>query len=188
MRRDKNMGLVYRKDIIDSLSGILLTIFAAIFTVTPIHAETGKGEDIFRVIMTIFGVDKSKGDVVAIVTANNGEASRVKFLDSEAPYVIPINSSGGGISGGISGGSGSSSHLVEYVATFPNITVNAGDEYKACVLTTKDLQLICSTGNNSPANRPEFVDISLNATVGDGSIGETGLEEGSEIEEEEGED
>ena len=187
MRRNKSMGLVYRKDRIASLAGILgtlLTLFAAIFAVTPIHAETGKGEDIFRVIMTIFGVDKSKGDVVAIVTANNGEASRVKFLDSEAPYVIPINSSGGGISGG----SGSSSHLVEYIATFPNITVNAGDEYKACVLTTKDLQLICSTGNNSPANRPEFVDISLNATVGDGSIGETGLEEGSEIEEEEGED
>ena len=171
-----DMGLVYRKDRIASLAGILgilLTLFATIFTVTPIHAETGKGEDIFRVIMTIFGVDKSKGDVVAIVTANNGEASRVKFLDSEAPYVIPINSSGGGISGG--------SHLVEYVATFPNVTVNAGDEYKAFVLTTKDLQLICSTGNNSPANRPEFVDISLNATVGDGSIGETGLEEGSEI-------
>ena len=177
------MGLVYRKDRIASLAwilGTLLTLFAAIFTLTPIHAETGKGEDIFRVIMTIFGVDKSKGDVVAIVTANNGEASRVKFLDSEAPYVIPINSSGGGITGG----SGSGSHLVEYVATFPN----AGDEYNACVLTTKDLQLICSTGNNSPANRPEFVDISLNATVGDGSIGETGLEEGSEIEEEEGED
>ena len=180
------MGLVYRKDRIASLAwilGTLLTLFAAIFTLTPIHAETGKGEDIFRVIMTIFGVDKSKGDVVAIVTANNGEASRVKFLDSEAPYVIPINSSGGGISGGSVG-----SHLVEYVATFPNITVNAGDEYKACVVTTKDLQLICSTGNNSPANRPEFVDISLNATVGDSSIGEAGLEQGSEIEEEEGED
>ena len=192
MKRTMDMGLVYRKDRIASLAGILgtlLTLFAAIFTVTPIHAETGKGEDIFKVIMTIFGVDKSKGDVVAIVTANNGEASRVKFLDSEAPYVIPINSSvgGSGISGG-SGSSGSSSHLVEYVATFPNVTVNAGDEYKACVLTTKDLQLICSTGNNSPANRPEFVDISLNATVGDGSIGEPGLEEGSEIEDEEGED
>ena len=187
MRRNMDMGLVYRKDRIASLAvilGTLLTLFAAICTVIPIHAETGKGEDIFRVIMTIFGVDKSRGDVIAIVTANNGEASRVKFLDSEAPYVIPINSSGGGISG-ISGGS---SHLVEYVATFPNVTVNAGDEYKACVLTTKDLQLICSTGNNSPADRPEFVDISLNATVGDGSIAETGLEEGSEIEEgEEGE-
>jgi hypothetical protein len=29
----------------------------------------------------------------------------------------------------------------------------------------KDLELTCKTGNNSPAARPEFVDISLNATV-----------------------
>jgi hypothetical protein len=172
-RPNRNMSLVCAQDRIAGLAGILGTLFAALFTVTPIQAETGKGEDIFKVIMTIFEVDKSKGDVVAIVTANNGEASRVKFLDSEAPYVVPINSSGGG-----------SSHLVEYVATFPNVTVNAGDEYKACVLTTKDLELICSTGNNSPANRPEFVDISLNATGG-GSIEQTGIEERSEIEEEE---
>ena len=36
------------------------------------------------------------------------------------------------------------------------------------MLTTKDLSpddLICNTGQNSPANRPEFVDISLNATT-----------------------
>jgi hypothetical protein len=125
----------------------------------PNPSGNRKRRNIFKVIMTIFDVDKSKGDVVAIVTANNGEASRVKFLDSQAPYVVPINSSGG---------SGSSSHLVEYVATFPNVTVTTGDEYKACVLTTKDLSpdgLICNTGQNSPANRPEFVDISLNATT-----------------------
>jgi hypothetical protein len=39
---------------------------------------------------------------------------------------------------------------------------------KACVLTIKDLSpdgLICNTSQNSPANRPEFVDISLNATT-----------------------
>jgi hypothetical protein len=29
-----------------------------------IEAETGKGKDIFEVVMTIFGVDKSKGDLV----------------------------------------------------------------------------------------------------------------------------
>jgi hypothetical protein len=126
---------------------------AANFPLSHIYAETGKGDDIFRVIMTIFGVDKSRGDVIAIVTANNGESSRVKFLDSEAPYVIPLNSS-----------KGNSSHLVEYVATFPNVTVNAGEVYKACVLTTKDLDMVCNTGQNSPASRPEFVDISLNAT------------------------
>jgi hypothetical protein len=150
------MHLTYIQIRIAVLTGVIgmnLILFAATFTTSPIQAETGKGEDIFKVIMTIFGIDKSKGDVIAIVTANNGEASRVKFLDSEAPYVVPLNSTAG------------DSHLVEYVATFPNVTVNAGDGYKACVLTTKNLDLICNTGLNSPASRPEFVDISLNATT-----------------------
>jgi hypothetical protein len=114
------------------------------------QAETGKGDDVFRVIMTIFGVDKSRGDVVAIVTVNNGEASKVRFLDSD-----------------IAAGSGG---IIEYVATFPNVTVNAAEPYEACVLPVKTLEPICTTGNNSPAARPEFVDISLNATT-------TGLEE-----------
>lgn len=167
-----------------SIAASIVLMVAIIITtttiVTPTQAETGKGEDIFKVIMTIFGVDKSKGDVIAIVTTNNGVESRVKFLDSEAPYVIPLNSSDGG----------GSSHLIEYVATFPNVTVNAGDDYKACVLTTKDLDLICKAGNNSPASRPEFVDLSLNATGGgveQAMIEETGGS-GSEEEEENGEE
>jgi hypothetical protein len=134
------------------IGAILTSVF---ITIQPIQAETGKGEDIFKVIMTIFGVDKSKGDVIAIVTANNGEASRVKFLDTEAPYVVPTINDTGTSGGGI----------IEYTATFPNVTVNAGNEYKACVVPIKDLELTCKTGNNSPAARPEFVDISLNATV-----------------------
>jgi hypothetical protein len=47
-------------------------------------AETGKGTDIFKVILTIFGVENTKGDVIALVTVNNGEESRVKFLETEA--------------------------------------------------------------------------------------------------------
>ena len=162
------MYLTYIQTRIALLTGVIgmhLILFAATFTTSPIQAETGKGEDIFKVIMTIFGIDKSKGDVIAIVTANNGEASRVKFLDSEAPYVVPLNSTAG------------DNHLVEYVATFPNVTVNAGDGYKACVLTTKNLDLICNTGLNSPASRPEFVDISLNATT---SSDDGPVEEGEE--------
>src|SRR5215208_7087800 len=115
------------------LIGAILTTI--LFSSHPAQAETGKGTDIFKVIMTIFGVDKSKGDVVAIVTANNGEASKVKFLESDAPYVIPLNASGSETSG----------HLIEYVATFPNVVVNSGAEYKACVLTVKDLVLFCKT-------------------------------------------
>jgi hypothetical protein len=146
----KNLKLAY------SAAVVMVLTFTATFTINPILAETGNGDDIFKVIMTIFGVDRSKGDIIAIVTTNNGEASRVKFLDSEAPYVVPLNAS-----------AGDSGRLVEYVATFPNVTVNAGEEYKACVFTSKDLNMICSTGQNSPASRPEFVDLSLNATTTD---------------------
>ena len=135
---------------INNRSAFLLFIGAIITTVlvttNPIQAETGKGKDIFKIIITIFGVDKSKGDVVAIVTVNSGEASKVKFLDTEVFQTSNRAAEAG---------------IIEYVTTFPNITVNAGAEYKACVSTTKDLELICKTGNNSPASRPEIVDLSL---------------------------
>src|ERR671918_176470 len=130
---------------------ILASLIDIVITITPVQAQTGPGEDIFRVIMTIFGVDESKGDVIAIVTVKNEEA-KVKLFDASGPEVVPLNASEGG------------SHLIEYVATFPNVTVNPGDEYRACVATVKDLELICKSGNNSPAARPEFVDLSLNAT------------------------
>jgi hypothetical protein len=130
---------------------ILITSFS---TTQPVQAETGKGKDVFKVIMTVFAADKSKGDVVAIVTVNNGEASKVRFLDTDLASTLSPSTSN----------PAAGSDILEYVATFPNVTVNAGAEYRACVLTTRDLEPICSTGNNSPALRPEFVDLSLNAT------------------------
>jgi hypothetical protein len=146
-----------------------LFLFHVSHIIDPIQAETGKGEDVFRVIMTIFGVDRSKGDMVAIVTVNNGEASRVKFLDAEAPYVVSMaNPNTPGAEGG----------LIEYVATFPNVAVKTEAEYKACVLTLRNLDsdsMTCTTGNNSPAARPEFVDISLNTTTT--GLAEDGLPE-----------
>jgi hypothetical protein len=109
--------------------------------------------------LTIFGVEKSKGDVVAMVTVNNGEASKVKFLDTDA-FLAPSNLTT--LSPTTNPAAGSD--IIEYVATFPNITVDVGEEYKACVLPLKDLEMVCTTGNNSPASRPEFVDLLLNAT------------------------
>jgi hypothetical protein len=129
---------------------ILTSVITALPLNYPAQAETGKGTDVFKVIMTIFGVDESIGDVVAIVTAKN-EAAKVKLFDASGPTVTQLNASEGG-------------GLIEYVATFPNVTVNPGDEYKACVATVKDLELICKIGNNSPAARPEFIDMSLNSS------------------------
>jgi hypothetical protein len=140
--------------------GIILSTAATIITTYPIQAETGKGKDVFKVILTMFGADRSKGDVVAIVTVNGGEASKVKFLDTEALSASssPTASAPSTIN------PAAESDIIEYVATFPNVTVNPGQQYQVCVLPVKSLDLICTTGSNSPAHRPEFVDLNLNNT------------------------
>lgn len=112
---------------------------------TASSPETEK-KDIFKVIMTVQGLKHNTGDVVTIVSVN-GE-SRVKLFDDSKTYIHSVNAAG---TGGI----------VEYVATFPNMTVKNDDVYKACVLTIKDSNLICETGTNSPALRPEFKDLYL---------------------------
>ena len=63
-----------------SLLGVILTSLAVSgVTASPVQAETGQGTDIFKVIMTIFGVDESNGDVIAIVTAKD-EGSKSKVV------------------------------------------------------------------------------------------------------------
>ena len=103
-------------------------------------------KDIFKVIMTVQGLNHNTGDIVTIVSVN-GE-SRVKLYDDSETDIHSVKTDG---TGGI----------VEYVAKFPNTTVKNGDIYKACALTIRDSNLICETGTNSPALRPEFKDLYL---------------------------
>jgi hypothetical protein len=110
-------------------------------------SEIQKKKDIFKVIMTVQGLDHNTGDVVTIVSVN-GE-SRVKLFDDAKTYIPTVNATDG--TGGI----------IEYIATFPNMTVNVGDEYKVCALTIKNSNLMCQTGADSPASRPEFIDLFL---------------------------
>lgn len=110
-------------------------------TTSPVEKK-----DIFKVIMTVQGLNHNTGDIVTIVSVN-GE-SRVKLFDDSKTYVHSVKADGAG-------------GLVEYVATFPNTTVKAGDVFKACALIIKDSNLICETGTNSPALRPEFKDLYL---------------------------
>lgn len=117
------------------------------FAQTTNSLETEMKKDIFKVILTVQGLDKNTGDIVTLVSVNGD--SRVKLFDDTKTYIHSINASDG------TGG------LVEYVATFPNMTVNGGDEYKVCALMVKDSNLICETGTNSPALRPEFKDLYL---------------------------
>ena len=115
---------------------------------TTSTATSAEKKDIFKVILTVDGLDHDSGDVATIVSVN-GE-SRVKLFDDAKTYIQSINATADG-SGGI----------IEYVATFPNATVKAGDEYKVCALLIKDSNLICETGNNSRALRPEFIDLHI---------------------------
>jgi hypothetical protein len=115
------------------------------FAQTTSSPEAAK-KDIFKVIMTVQGLNHDTGDIVTIVSVN-GE-SRVKLFDDSKTYISSVKTDGTG-------------GLIEYVATFPNMTVKSGDVYKACALIIKDSNLICETGNNSPALRPEFKDLYL---------------------------
>ena len=122
------------------------------FQFNSVSAESGSGADIFKVIVTIIGADKdSTGDVVPLVTVN--DHSRLKLINV------------GDSSLAAASGSNNENKIIEYVATFPNVTVKAGDEYTTCVLPMKTLKLICVEGTNSPGKRPEIVDVNLNSTT-----------------------
>lgn len=146
---------------------LVAIVSTALLTQTNIssYGETGKGTDVFRVIMTVFGVENTKGDLIAIVSVNDGEASKVKFLETETFEPVSSNLT----SMVLTPSPNSNVGILEYVATFPNVTVNSGAEYKACVMTTKNLELLCKTGLNSPASRPEFIDINLDEVTASGT-------------------
>jgi hypothetical protein len=110
--------------------------------------ETGIGKDVFKVVVSVFGVTKEMGDIAATVTVNGN--SKVKSFDVDGMNLQTADMT-----------SSQDVGVIEFVATFPNTEVNVGDQYRACVLTLNTMDKYCEEGNNSPAKRPEFVDISM---------------------------
>ena len=144
--------------IVSSQTSILIMLLAAtsvigsqILISVPLnmaYGETGIGKDVFKVVVSVFGVTKEMGDIAATVTVNGN--SKVKSFDVDginSQTADPTSSQDVGV--------------IEFVATFPNTQVNVGDQYRACVLTLNTMDKYCEEGNNSPAKRPEFVDISM---------------------------
>jgi hypothetical protein len=111
-------------------------------------AESGK-QDIFKIIITVNGLTRESGDIITFVTISG--QSKAKLFDDKTSDFSSISSSSGGGKG-----------FIEYISTFPNMTIKAGEQYKACALFIKNLNLKCQTGNNSPALRPEIVDLYFN--------------------------
>lgn len=164
--------MIINKKIIAAASPlpVIILLIASTFyptIVETVRAETGTANDIFKVILTIIGTNKADtGDVVALVTVN--DHSRVKFFKVLGNVAADDSLSEGDTSNS-SSDPNDQGRLIEYVATFPNVTVNTRDGYKACALPLKTLKIICIEGNNSPAKRPEFVDLSLSSTGSDKS-------------------
>ena len=150
----------------------IITVIAIIITMSVqssinvgyAQEETVKEkEDVFKVIVTLFGVEPTTGNIVTFVTIDN--MSNVKAFDA-AKYYIPIDTTESsnntinathGSSNGIEG-----SGIVELNLAFPNATsIKSGDEYRACSIVVKDLRMVCETGVNTPALRAENVDMHM---------------------------
>jgi hypothetical protein len=92
------------------MAALLLNTSSETFAQTTSSPVAAK-KDIFKVIMTVQGLDHNTGDIVTIVSVN-GE-SRVKLYDDSKTYIHSIKADGTG-------------GLIEYVATFPNMTIKNG--------------------------------------------------------------
>jgi hypothetical protein len=120
---------------------LIFVLFVTNFSVfSKAEAETGIGKDVFKVIVSLFGISNSIKDIVTIV--NVGDQTKVKVYNAEDPETEGLD-------------------RVSYTITFPNLAVDDGDPYNVCTVSVDDFKLNCEEGSNSPLNRPEFVDIDV---------------------------
>jgi hypothetical protein len=103
-------------------------------------AETGVGKDVFKVIVTLYGITNSTKDITTIV--NVKDQTKIKLFNPENPENQVADK-------------------VSYTMTFPDLRVDDGDSYTVCTVSVNDFKLHCIDGKNSPLNRPEFVDINV---------------------------
>jgi hypothetical protein len=107
-------------------------------------SSAAKMKDTFKVIVTLFGVEETAGDIVSFVNVN--DITKVKAFN--AAELIPTRGNNG---------------TLDLLFSFANTTINTGAEFRACTMILKDLRMSCEKGQNSPALRPEFVDMYLNS-------------------------
>jgi hypothetical protein len=134
--------LLYRINIIKSamICALILVVLANVGLLGNSKAESGEGKDVFKVVVTLFGITNSTKDVLTLV--NVQDQTKIKLFNPEDPQ-------------------NQGQDKVSYTLTFPGIDVQDGDPYTVCTMSTDNFKLKCDKGNNSPLNRPEFVDINL---------------------------
>jgi hypothetical protein len=121
------------------LSGLIFCSVLA-STTTKAAAETGIGNDVFKVVVTLYDITNSTKDIVTIV--NVGDQIKTKVFNPQDPKNEGMDK-------------------VSYTITFPNLAVADGEAYKVCTVSADNLKMKCQDGKNSPLNRPEFVDVNV---------------------------
>ena len=107
---------------------------------TMVNAQSTEPKDIFKVIVSLSGITSSTKDILILV--NVKDRTKSELFNAENPQIEDINK-------------------VNYTITFPGSAIDEGDKYTVCIMTVKNFKLQCDDANNSPLNRPEFVDINL---------------------------
>ena len=121
------------------LSGLIFfSVLAS--TAGKASAETGIGNDVFKVVVTLYGITNSTKDIVTIV--NVGDQIKAKIFNPDDPKNEGMDK-------------------VSYTITFPSLVVEDGEAYKVCTVSAESVKMKCQEGKNSPLNRPEFVDIKM---------------------------
>jgi hypothetical protein len=122
------------------LLGLVLGFLLGNIAVSKVMAESGVGKDVFKVIVTLYGITNSTKDIVTMV--NVGDDTKVKLYSPENPTT-------------------EGSDKVSYTLAYPNMAVEDGETYTVCTMSTDNFKLKCENGENSPLDRPEFVDIKV---------------------------
>lgn len=130
---------VMKSAIITSL--IVAMIFTNVSLNAKVLAESGVGKDVFKVVVSLFGITNSTKDIVTLV--NVKDQTKIKMFNAENPET--------------------EEDKVSFVMTFQNLSVDDGEPYNVCTVSVADFKLNCKDGNNSPLSRPEFVDIDVSA-------------------------
>jgi len=148
------------KSIFSMYTFIVVSLIVAFFTangnlVNDARGETGVGKDVFKVVVSLIDITNSTKDITTIV--NVKDQTKVKVFNAENPET-------------------EGQDTISYTMTFPDLAVDDGEPYTVCIVSSENFEIDCSEGNNSPLNRPEFVDISLSG----GSTNEDQNQDGNE--------
>lgn len=132
-----------------TLTYLLVFSILSASTFHSVHAQikkekTIRSPDLLSVVVTIYGIKPTTDNILAFLVVKN--STKAQFFNASSFDKSDKNPSDG---------------IVEVLLN-SDMALEVGSEFKACVFVLNSQEVVCSIGHNSPTQRTEFVDISLN--------------------------